>query len=66
LRITPPPHLAAPPDATVFLVVVVVLPPFGQLDVSKMVDVERAPYSSAASRLSATNSNALNPPLIRP
>jgi hypothetical protein len=66
LRITPPLDLAAPPDATVLLAVVVVLPPFGRLDVSMLVDVERAPYSSAASRFSAASSNILDPPFIRP
>jgi hypothetical protein len=66
LRITPPPNLADPPVATVRLAVVVVLPPFGRLDVSRLVDVERAPYPSAASRLSAASSNTLSPSLIRP
>jgi hypothetical protein len=33
---------------------------FGRLDVSRVVDVERAPYPSVASRLKASNSNTLN------
>jgi hypothetical protein len=61
MRITPPPYLA-----TVLLVVGVLMPPFGRLDVSMLVDVERAPYPSAASRVSAANSNIRVPPPIRP
>jgi hypothetical protein len=67
LRITPPPDdLAAPPDESALLIIVVVLPSFGRLDVSMLVDVERAPYPSVASRLSAASSNILNQPLICP
>jgi hypothetical protein len=43
-----------------------VLPPFGQLDVNMVVDVERVPYPRGASRLSAANSNTRVPPVIRP
>jgi hypothetical protein len=63
---TTPPDLAAPPVATDLLDVGVVLPPLGRLDVSMLVDVERAPYPSGASRLSAAGSNTRVPPLIRP
>jgi hypothetical protein len=66
LRNTPPLDLGAPPVARVLLAVGVVLPDFGRLDVSRLVDVERAPYPSAASRLSAANSNTRVPPFIRP
>jgi hypothetical protein len=66
VRIASPPDLAAPPNAIVLLAVVVVLPLFGRLYVNMLVDVERAPFPSIASRLSAASSNTLNPPLIRP
>jgi hypothetical protein len=63
---TPPFDLAAPPVATFLLATFVVLPPFGRLDVSMLVDVGRAPYTSVAPRLSAARSNTRVPPLIRP
>jgi hypothetical protein len=66
LRITLPPYLAAPPVATVLLVVVLVLPPFGRFDVCRLVEVERAQYPSLASRLSAASSTTRAPPLICP
>jgi hypothetical protein len=66
MRITPPPDLAAPSDATILLALVVVLTPFGWLDVMRLVDVERTPHPSATCRLSTASSNTLNPPLIRP
>jgi hypothetical protein len=66
MRITPPPDLAAPPVATVLLVVGVVQPPFGRLDSNTLVDVEPSPYPSVASRLSAASYNTRVPPLIRP
>jgi hypothetical protein len=59
-------HPAAPPIATILLALGVVLPPFGRLDATRLVDVEQAPYPSAASRLSAASSNTRVPPLIRP
>jgi hypothetical protein len=37
----------------VLVAIGVMLPPFGRLDVSMLVDVEQAPYPSGASRLSA-------------
>jgi hypothetical protein len=66
IKNTPPPDLAAPPVAIVLLAGVVVLPSFGRLEVNMLVDVERAPYPSAASRLSAASSNTRVQPLIRP
>ena len=39
------------------LLLLFVLPPFGRLDVNMMVDVERAPYPGAASRLFAASSD---------
>jgi hypothetical protein len=66
MQITPPPYLAAPSDATVLIAIVVVLLTFGRLDVSMLVDVERASYPSVAFRLNAACSNTLNPTLIRP
>jgi hypothetical protein len=63
LRITPPPYL----DATDLLptrlsssLLLSSTTPFGRLDVSKLVDVERMPYPSVASRLSAAISNTFN------
>jgi hypothetical protein len=72
LSYTPPPNLTAPPVATALLAARVVLPPFGRLDVSRLVDitllvdVERVPCPSTASRVSAASSNTLNLPLICP
>jgi hypothetical protein len=62
---TSPPDPAAPPVATDLLDVGIVLPPFGRLDHSMLVDVERAPYRGGASRLSTAGSNTRVPPLIR-
>jgi hypothetical protein len=44
----------------------IVIPPFGRLDVNGLVDVERAPYPSGASRHSAACSNTRVSPLIHP
>jgi hypothetical protein len=66
LKNTPLPDLAAPPIVTILRVVGVVLPPFGRLDVSMLIDVKRAPYPSVVSRISTASSNTHAPPLIRP
>eukprot|EP00193_Tetraselmis_chui_P006352 CAMPEP_0177769826 /NCGR_PEP_ID=MMETSP0491_2-20121128/10562_1 /TAXON_ID=63592 /ORGANISM="Tetraselmis chuii, Strain PLY429" /LENGTH=112 /DNA_ID=CAMNT_0019286927 /DNA_START=243 /DNA_END=582 /DNA_ORIENTATION=- len=61
----PPLYLAAPHVAIVLLATRVVLPPYGRLDVRRLVGVEGAPYLSD-SRLSAASSNTRVQPLIRP
>jgi hypothetical protein len=66
LKSTPPQELAASPVATVLLAAGIMSHPFGRLDVNMLVDVEQAPYPSAASWLSAASSNTRVPPLIRP
>jgi hypothetical protein len=62
-----PPYRAAPLAAAVLLVSGVELHPLGRACSTSwaLVDVERAPYSSVASRLSAAISNTRVAPLIR-
>jgi hypothetical protein len=62
----PPPDLAAHHVATLLIDVVVLLPPFGRLDVRILVDDDRAPYPSDTFRLSTASSYTLNPPFVRP